>query len=125
VAVHPPDGDHGGTDLIGPGSAGVAEGGGVTADQVRVPDHLLDDLAMLRRCYPSGVPASDYTALLVVLHDGYSARNLTTLVAALTGRPHADVLADAAAALARQDAPSADVTRVRDHLAAGGWRPEG
>jgi hypothetical protein len=91
---------------------------------MKFPEHLKDDLSMLRRAFPDGVPGDDYMALLAVLQDDSSERNLAILVAELIGGEDVVVANDAAAATSIYKPRVEDVNRVRHLLLQHGWMPE-
>jgi hypothetical protein len=77
-------------------------------------------LALLQRAYPDGVPKKDYPAVLVVLGDLLSDRNLAQVVAEFTDDETVVVANDAAAAHSVAPPAKRDVTRVRAALEAQG-----
>jgi hypothetical protein len=77
-------------------------------------------LALLQRAYPGGVPRQDYWALLVVLGDLMSERNLAAVVAEFIDGETVVVANDAAAADSIRRPARHDVTRVRAVLDAHG-----
>lgn len=59
-----------------------------------VPEYLQHALRWLRRVLPNGLPEALYPAVLSVLYNEFSDRNLAQLIAAHTGRDAAIVLND-------------------------------
>ena len=63
-----------------------------------MPDTLPPTLSgaahMLRSAYPGGMPDTAYVAVLALLYEHFSDRNLTELMAAVTGKDAAAVLND-------------------------------
>jgi hypothetical protein len=55
---------------------------------------LLPAYRLLRSAYPDGMPQADYRAVLSLLYDHFSDRNLAALIAAFTGKAPEIVLND-------------------------------
>jgi len=91
---------------------------------MRLAEYLRPTLEVLRRAFPSGVPDSDYLALLVVLQDHLSEENLAAVVAELVDGETVVVANDAAAACSNRRPERRDVERVRALLASCGLIPE-
>ena len=87
---------------------------------MQLAEPLRPVLALLQRAYPDGVPKKDYPALLVVLGDLLSDRNLAQVVAEFTDDETVVVANDAAAAHSVAPPAKQDVTRVRAALEAHG-----
>jgi hypothetical protein len=87
------------------------------------PDELLDSYDVLARAYPEGVPDSDYWALLAVLDEDFSNRQLAALVAAFTGRHPIDVDNDHAAAMSIRKPDPKRVVVVQQRLRVAGYSP--
>lgn len=82
-------------------------------------------LDILRSVFPDGaIAAPDYWALLTVLYDDMSDRQLASVVAELTNGVPVVVNNDIADAIAHARADDRDVTRVRQMLVDAGWRPD-
>jgi Protein of unknown function (DUF3349) len=89
-----------------------------------VDDTFRELVEQLRHAYPRGVPEDGYMALLTVLRDDMSERNLAIVVAKLIGGEVAVVANDAAAAQSvRKPSPAAGA-RVKSALESAGWHPE-
>jgi hypothetical protein len=86
-----------------------------------VPPYLDEAFELLRRAYPSGVPAADYESLLLVAAEELSEGNLGIVIAELTGGDPVVVVNDAAATHSVRRPGEVDLQRVRTHLAANGW----
>ncbi|MCC7684640.1 DUF3349 domain-containing protein [Janthinobacterium sp. FW305-128] len=74
---------------------------------------------MLRDAYPGGMPDTAYFAVLALLYDHFSDRNLAELMAAVTGKDAAVVLNDIYACASSEPAPSA-IAAARTLLARHG-----
>ncbi|MFC6013584.1 DUF3349 domain-containing protein [Nocardia lasii] len=91
------------------------------------PNVLARVLDWLRAGYPQGIPKSDYVALLAVLHRHLTDYEVVVIAERLVEayrEGEAISESDIAAAIAdfaKQQPAPADVTRVAEHLAAGGW----
>ncbi|WP_258194946.1 DUF3349 domain-containing protein [Janthinobacterium sp. PAMC25594] len=63
-----------------------------------MPDTLPPTLSgaahMLRSAYPGGMPETAYVAVLALLYEHFSDRNLAELMAAVTGKDAATILND-------------------------------
>jgi hypothetical protein len=95
-----------------------------TQDVVRtapIGDELQPSLVVLRAAYPNGVPEHDYMALLAVLHDRYSNRQLASLVAAATGREAVIVDNDHALAVSVERPADKKTEAVKRRLFAAGY----
>jgi hypothetical protein len=86
-----------------------------------VPEELQEDYDVLASAFPDGVADTDYLALLVVLDDGFSHRQLAALVAGFTGRNRVDVENDRAHAVSTRRPDPQRVNAVRDQLRAAGY----
>jgi len=89
-----------------------------------IPPYLQEVLDILRAAYPDGLPHQDYFAVLAVLGDDMSERNLAAVVAEFIEGEEVVVANDAAATASRNRPGSADVQRVRRRLASAGWRAD-
>lgn len=84
-------------------------------------------LGWLRAGYPSGIPASDYPAVVGVLHRHLTQREVASIAADLAAHARADerlTEADVHAIITQrtfEEADPQDVRRVAAALAAGGW----
>lgn len=87
-------------------------------------EHLRPLFAILTAAFPSGVSGVDYRALIRVLADDMSERNLADVVSALTGIDRHVVANDAADIAAHRPPEPADVDRIRRILISAGWTPE-
>ena len=78
---------------------------------MRMPDILPPTLSsaarMLRSAYPGGLPDTAYFAVLALLYEHFSDRNLSELMAAVTGKDATLVLNDIYACASSKPAPSA------------------
>ncbi len=76
-----------------------------------MPDTLPPTLSgaahMLRSAYPGGMPDTAYAPVLALLYEHFSDRNLTELMAAVTGKDAAVVLNDIYACASSKPEPSA------------------
>ena len=59
-----------------------------------LPPALSGAVRMLRSAYPGGIPETAYVAVLVLLYEHFSDRNLTELLAAVMDKDAAAVLND-------------------------------
>ena len=85
---------------------------------MNMPDALPPTLSgaarMLHSAYPGGIPETAYVAVLVLLYEYFSDRNLTELMAAVTGKDAAQILNDIYACAGSKPEPSAiDAARQR------------
>ena len=79
-----------------------------------LPPTLSGAARMLRSAYPGGVPDTAYFAVLALLYEHFSDRNLTELMAAVTGKDAAQILNDIYACAGSKPEPSAiDAARQR------------
>lgn len=83
-------------------------------------------LSWLRAGYPTGVPQSDYIALLGVLHRQLTDEEVQHLAEELYrteqgGEVPVEQIREAIRSLTLQKPTEDDVRRVSAHLAAGGW----
>jgi hypothetical protein len=72
-----------------------------------LPTTLSDAAHMLRSAYPGGMPDTAYAPVLALLYEHFSDRNLTELMAAVTGKDAAVVLNDIYACASSKPEPSA------------------
>ena len=72
-----------------------------------LPPTLSSATRMLRNAYPGGIPDAAYRAILSLLYEHFSDRNLAELMAAVTGKDAALVLNDIYACASSKPAPSA------------------
>ncbi|EZP38662.1 Protein of unknown function [Janthinobacterium lividum] len=72
-----------------------------------LPPTLSGAVRMLRSAYPAGIPDSAYFAVLALLYEHFSDRNLAELMAAVMGKDAAVVLNDIYACASSKPAPSA------------------
>jgi len=72
-----------------------------------LPPTLSSAARMLRSAYPGGMPDAAYVPVLVLLYEHFSDRNLSELMAAVTGKDAAVVLNDIYACASSKPAPSA------------------
>lgn len=81
----------------------------------------------LRAGYPSGVPRTDYAALLTLLHRRLAPEEIESIASDLSAAaaPDSPICEDEIVAAIRDHThqrPGADdISRVRSHLAMGGW----
>jgi hypothetical protein len=86
-----------------------------------IPQHLASTHRMLRAAYPSELPDADYFAVIVLLHDHMSERNLAETIALTFGRERIVVWNDVGRAVTTA-APSPEaVERVRARLVSAGY----
>ncbi|KAB8065601.1 DUF3349 domain-containing protein [Janthinobacterium violaceinigrum] len=72
-----------------------------------LPPALSGAARMLRSAYPGGMPDTAYRAVLALLYEHFSDRNLTAVIAAVTGRDAATILNDIHACASSKQEPSA------------------
>lgn len=84
-----------------------------------LPPTLSGAARMLRGAYPAGIPDSAYRAILSLLDEHFSDRNLAELMAAVTGKDAAVVINDIYACASDKPAPSA-IAAARNLLARHG-----
>ena len=84
-----------------------------------LPPTLSGAARMLRDAYPGGMPDMAYFAVLALLYEHFSDRNLTELMAAVTGKDAAQILNDIYACAGSEPAPST-IAAVRTLLARHG-----
>ncbi|MDO8041821.1 DUF3349 domain-containing protein [Janthinobacterium sp. SUN137] len=88
-----------------------------------MPDSLPPTLSgaarMLCSAYPSGMPDTAYFAVLALLHEHFSDRNLAELMAAVTAKDAAKVLKDIHACASSKREPAA-IAATRNLLARHG-----
>ena len=84
-----------------------------------LPPTLSGAARMLRSAYPGGLPDTAYFAVLALLYEHFSDRNLAELMAAVTGKDAALVLNDIYACASSKPAPSA-IAAARKLLARHG-----
>ncbi|MFD1147665.1 DUF3349 domain-containing protein [Saccharothrix hoggarensis] len=85
----------------------------------------LDDVVdILRHAFPNGVPEEDTEAVLVVLSEGLSERNLALVVEEFTGISRYEVGQLTATALNNRRLDRAKVARVEEALRRKGWDPD-
>jgi len=91
-------------------------------NEIGVPAHLSSTLALLQRAFPADVDEMSYPALLVVLGEEMSMRNLADVVAVFTGKEWPYVYNDVLRALSPTGKPAEDVVeRVRQCLLPYGY----
>ena len=81
-----------------------------------IPDHLQSTWDLLKRAYPSGIPTSDYLAVLAVLYPHMSDRNLAQVAATFTGKTLGIVTNDVYAVGAGGRVTPESVAEVRKRL---------
>ena len=82
--------------------------------QDALPPTLSSAARMLRSAYPGGMPDTAYRAVLSLLYEHFSDRNLTELMAAVTHKDAATILNDIYACAGNKPEPSAiEVVRTR------------
>jgi uncharacterized protein DUF3349 len=90
-----------------------------------LPDFLSKVVDWLRAGYPEGVPEHDYMPLFALLGSQLTNDEVTIIgdeLAFAADPQSADAIKKAIAAVSTRSAPNdADISRVRAHLAAGGW----
>ncbi|MBW3510169.1 DUF3349 domain-containing protein [Janthinobacterium sp. NKUCC06_STL] len=84
-----------------------------------LPPALSGAARMLCSAYPGGMPDTAYFAVLALLYEHFSDRNLAELMAAVTHKDAATVLNDIYACASSKPAPSA-IAAVRNLLARHG-----
>ncbi|PHV39479.1 hypothetical protein CSQ95_09800 [Janthinobacterium sp. BJB304] len=84
-----------------------------------LPPTLSGAARMLRSGYPGGMPDTAYFAVLALLYEHFSDRNLAELMAAVTGKDAATILNDIYACASSEPAPSA-IAAARKLLARHG-----
>jgi hypothetical protein len=72
-----------------------------------LPPTLSGAARMLRSAYPGGMPDTAYFAVLTLLYEHFSDRNLADLMAAVTGKDAAEILNDIYACASSKPEPSA------------------
>lgn len=72
-----------------------------------LPPTLSGAARMLHSAYPGGMPDTAYVAVLALLYEHFSDRNLSELMAAVTGKDAAAVLNDIYACASSKPEPSA------------------
>ncbi|MCC7711436.1 DUF3349 domain-containing protein [Janthinobacterium sp. GW460W] len=78
-----------------------------------LPPTLSGAARMLRSAYPGGMPDTAYFAVLALLYEHFSDRNLAELMAAVTGKDAAIVLNDIYACVSSKPAaPAIAATRT-------------
>jgi hypothetical protein len=87
----------------------------------KIPPELVTTVEMLRRAYGEAVPEADYMALLLVLSDFMSDRQLATTLTFVTDREHVVIWNDIAAAMSVSPPSAEAVDRVRQRLAGAGF----
>lgn len=88
------------------------------------PPVLETVVGWLRAGYPDGVPDHDYLPLFALLASQLSDADVAAIadeLASTSDRITAQRVRDAIAMVTRTQPSTADVARVRAHLAAGGW----
>jgi hypothetical protein len=87
---------------------------------------LLESIvAWVRKGYPDGVPRQDYIPLLALLKRRMTHDELAEVAHEIAGTGDDDAASIAAAieALTHEEPSAADIERVREHIAQGGWDP--
>lgn len=74
--------------------------------QTSLPPALSGAARMLRKAYPGGIPETAYVAVLVLLYEHFSDRNLTELLAAVMDKDAARILNDIYACASNKPEPS-------------------
>ncbi len=86
-----------------------------------IPEHLRSTHALLTRAYPNGVPDADYFAVLALLYEHFSNRNLTEVVS-LTFQRDPGVTYNDVLRCVTTDRPAPEtLSRVQAHLQAAGF----
>jgi Protein of unknown function (DUF3349) len=90
-----------------------------------LPDFLTKIVGWLRAGYPEGVPEHDYVPLFALLGSQLTNDEVTLIANELSfaaDPESAEALKKAISAITRNpDVHESDISRVRAHLAAGGW----
>ena len=85
---------------------------------------LVKVIDWLRAGYPNGVPEHDYIPLFALLGSQLTDEDVSLIAAELalsSAQGSAEEIRKAASAITRTAVSDSDITRVRSHLAAGGW----
>jgi hypothetical protein len=88
---------------------------------VKIPDHLKSTHDMLRRAYPNGFDRNDYMALLYVLDEHMSDRNLSLIVSLFLDKHYTVVSNDHAKAMTVLKPGKEDIERLIHRLKSGGF----
>jgi hypothetical protein len=89
-----------------------------------LPDFLEKIVGWLRAGYPEGVPEHDYVPLFALLGSQLTADEVTLIAdeLAFSADPESvEAIKAAITAVTSSQPTTADINRVRSHLAAGGW----
>lgn len=90
-----------------------------------LPDFLTKIVGWLRAGYPEGVPERDYVPLFALLGSQLTNDEITLIADELSfaaDPESAEAMKAAISAITRNaDVQESDISRVRAHLAAGGW----
>jgi hypothetical protein len=95
-----------------------------------LPPFLSSIIGWLRAGYPEGVPQTDYIPLFALLASQLTNAEVNAIAEELaesSDPASSQALRDAIESVTHAEPNSADIARVRTHLAAGGWplaRPE-
>lgn len=129
MPVTEPESNPAASEPVAAAPAEVADTEAVPAEPAAAADRpgmLARILDWLRAGYPQGVPKSDYVALFAVLHRHLTDYEVVVVAEELVrDNPETEITRDAIvnaiARLAMEQPDPSDVTRVAEHLAAGGW----
>ncbi len=86
-----------------------------------LPEHLRSTGELLTAAYPDGLVESDYYAVLALLYDHLSDRNLAEVVSRVFGRDYFVTYNDIAKAVTTDRPPSDALSNVQTRLLSAGY----